>query len=62
MKILESWPHVDVVVRYLLRGGYGEITVGVKSKAMTGFARPGYKGDVDKVLKKALKFLESAGW
>jgi hypothetical protein len=58
MKILKSWPQVDGIVRHLLRDGYGEITVDAEGKAMTGFTRPGYKGDVDKALKKAFKFLE----
>jgi hypothetical protein len=34
-------------------------SVDVKGKAMTWFARLGYKGDVDKALKKAFKFVES---
>jgi hypothetical protein len=62
MKILESWPQVDGVVRHLLRDGYGEITVDVEGKAMTGFTRHGYEGDEDKAMKKAFKFLESAVW
>jgi len=59
MKILKSWPQVDGIVRYLLRDGYGEIAVDVEGKAMTGFTHQGYKGDEDKALKKAFKFL---GW
>jgi hypothetical protein len=59
MKIVESRPQVDGAVRYLLRDGHGKITVDVKDKEMTGFARPGYEGDEDKALKKAFKFLES---
>lgn len=58
MKILKSWPQVDGIVRYLLRDGYGEIAVDVDGEAMTGFTHPGYKGDEDKALKKAFKFLE----
>jgi hypothetical protein len=59
MKIVESWPQVDGAVRYLLRDGHGKIMVDVKDKEMTGFTRHGHKGDEDKVLKKAFKFLES---
>ena len=33
--------------------------VDVKDREMTGFTRHGYKGDEDKALKKAFKFLES---
>ena len=59
MKIVESLPQVDGAVRYLLRDGHGKITVDVKDKEMTGFTRHGYKGDEDKALKKAFKFLKS---
>jgi hypothetical protein len=59
MKIVESLPQVDGAVRYLLRDGHGKITVDVKGKEMTGFTRHGYKGDEDKALKKAFKFLKS---
>ena len=59
MKIVESWPQVDGAVRYLLRDGHGKIMVDVKDREMTGFTRHGYKGDEDKALKKAFKFLES---
>lgn len=59
MKIVESWPQVDGAVRYMLRDGHGKITVDVKDKEMTGFTRHGYKGDEDKALKKAFKFLKS---
>jgi hypothetical protein len=59
MKIVDSWPQADGAVRYLLRDGYGKITVDVKDKEMTGFTRHGYEGDEDKALKKAFKFLES---
>ena len=59
MKIVDSWPQADGAVRYLLRDGYGKITVDVKDKEMTGFTRHGYEGDEDKALKKAFKFLKS---
>jgi len=59
MKIIDSGPQVDGSVRYLLRDGHGKITVDVRDKEMTGFARHGYKGDEDRALKKAFKFLES---
>ena len=58
MNILESWPQVDGVVRYLLRDRYGKITVDVEDTEMTGFTRPGYKGEGDKALKKVFKFRE----
>jgi hypothetical protein len=58
MKILRTWPSVDGIVRYLLRDGYGEIAVDVDGEAMTGFTYPGYKGDEEKALKKAFRFLE----
>jgi hypothetical protein len=59
MKIVESMPQVDGGMRYLLRDGYGKITVDVNDKEMTGFTRHGYEGDEDKALKKAFRFLES---
>jgi len=62
MNIFESWPQVEGVVRYLLRDRYGKITVDVEETEMTGFTRHGYDGERDMALKKAFKFLESAGW
>ena len=58
MNILESWPQVDGVVRYLLRDRYGKITVDVEETEMKGFTRHGYDGERDMALKKVFKFLE----
>ena len=58
MNILESWPQVKGVVRYLLRDRYGKITVDVEDTEMTGFTRHGYDGKMDMALKKVFKFLE----
>jgi hypothetical protein len=62
MEIFESWPRVEGVVRYLLRDRCGKITVDLEGTDMTGFTCHGYEGDEDKAMKKAFKFLESAGW